>query len=51
MALDDRTITGQIFEASEDRVTFAMPPSFVDESTKRNYEILSGLAGDDTPPN
>ncbi|GIZ44590.1 hypothetical protein CKM354_000778400 [Cercospora kikuchii] len=42
--LSDSTLVGKIAEVSEDRVTWAEPPAFVDGSTKKNLEILGGLA-------
>ncbi|KAK5053847.1 hypothetical protein LTR84_001809 [Exophiala bonariae] len=43
MLLDDSSITGQITEVSDDRVTFSPPPEYVDESTTKNYRILCAL--------
>lgn len=43
LLLDDSGITGQIAEISEDRVTFAEPQAYVDESTKKNFGVLCAL--------
>ncbi|GLA16187.1 hypothetical protein AnigIFM62618_002756 [Aspergillus niger] len=37
-------LNGKILEISEDRITMAEPPPFVDESTKSNLDILGDLA-------
>jgi hypothetical protein len=42
--LSDPELNGKVAEISEDRVTFAEPPAFVDESTKNNLAILGTLA-------
>jgi hypothetical protein len=44
LLLDNSGITGQIAEISEDRITFAEPQIFVDESTKKNLGVLCALA-------
>jgi hypothetical protein len=40
----DSELNGRILEISEDRVTLAEAPAYVDESTAKNLEILEGLA-------
>ncbi|GLI76568.1 hypothetical protein PoHVEF18_004841 [Penicillium ochrochloron] len=42
--LGDSALNGKILEISEDRVTLAEAPAFVDESTETNLGILEGLA-------
>jgi hypothetical protein len=42
--LRDHTLNGKIAEVSEENVTFAEAPAFVDESTKNNLAILGSLA-------
>ncbi|GKZ35551.1 hypothetical protein AbraIFM66950_006214 [Aspergillus brasiliensis] len=44
LLLDSPELNGKILEISEDRITMAEPPPFVDESTKTNLEILGDLA-------
>ncbi|KAL2811606.1 hypothetical protein BJX63DRAFT_433279 [Aspergillus granulosus] len=44
MLLNGYEFNGKVAEISEDRITFAEPPAFVDESTKNNLAILGMLA-------
>ncbi|KIW18213.1 hypothetical protein PV08_02501 [Exophiala spinifera] len=43
MILDDASISGQIAEISEDRVTWPKQQDYVDDSTRKNYGILCTL--------
>jgi hypothetical protein len=43
MIVDDHNLTGKILEISLDQITIAKPQEFVDESTRKNYGILTAL--------